>query len=297
MAWSPPRTWTDGEVVTAAVMDAHLRDNLLILETPRDASARVSALSSSTLADLSALNLTGLADPGAANSFTAGRHRFNQGAATRFRVPVGVDKWTGTKGVDAAGIWVEGDYLHHISSDITTEWRYLGTFVSTPGGVLSGSLWVEGDDLHYVDSVGDERRCESIGTTGHSDAGALGGSAWVETYTHWTRESGTVEKPGHADITHADHNDHNDHTDHSDSGAHTDHGDHDDVGNPHVDHYDHLDHQDIIHVDDETGNHEDHTDYTDHDDHGDSGPHSDHDDHNDSNPHSDVTADNRPVTV
>ncbi len=288
MGWTPPRTWTDGEVVTAAVMDVHLRDNLLILETPRDASGRVSDLSSSTLADLSAANVTGLADPGGANAFTAGRHRFNQGAGVRFRVPVGVDKWTGTKGVDARGIWVESDHLHHISSDVTTEWRYLGTYVSTPGGALSGSLWVEGDYLHYIDAAGAERRCESIGTTGHSDGGSLGGGAWVETYTHWTRESGTVEKPGHADVTHADHNDHNDYTDHDDSGAHTDHGDHDDIeGLPHDDH---LDAETIP-------KHTDHTDYTDHDDHSDSGPHTDHDDHDDGTPHSDILADNRPVTV
>jgi hypothetical protein len=29
MAWTAPRTWTTGEVVTAAMMNAHIRDNLL----------------------------------------------------------------------------------------------------------------------------------------------------------------------------------------------------------------------------------------------------------------------------
>lgn len=28
MAWTTPRTWTDGELVTAAIMNAHVRDNL-----------------------------------------------------------------------------------------------------------------------------------------------------------------------------------------------------------------------------------------------------------------------------
>lgn len=28
MAWTTPRTWTDGELVTAAIMNLHLRDNL-----------------------------------------------------------------------------------------------------------------------------------------------------------------------------------------------------------------------------------------------------------------------------
>lgn len=29
MAWTAPRTWTDGELVTAAIMNPHVRDNLL----------------------------------------------------------------------------------------------------------------------------------------------------------------------------------------------------------------------------------------------------------------------------
>ena len=28
MAWTDPRDWTTGEVVTAAIMNAHVRDNL-----------------------------------------------------------------------------------------------------------------------------------------------------------------------------------------------------------------------------------------------------------------------------
>lgn len=31
MAWTAPRTWTDGELVTAAIMNPHIRDNLLML--------------------------------------------------------------------------------------------------------------------------------------------------------------------------------------------------------------------------------------------------------------------------
>lgn len=33
MAWTPPKTWTAGEVVTAAMLNTHLRDNLNILKT------------------------------------------------------------------------------------------------------------------------------------------------------------------------------------------------------------------------------------------------------------------------
>lgn len=33
MAWTAPRTWVSGELVTAALMNSALRDNLLILKT------------------------------------------------------------------------------------------------------------------------------------------------------------------------------------------------------------------------------------------------------------------------
>lgn len=33
MAWTTPRDWTDGELVTEALLDTHLRDNLLALTT------------------------------------------------------------------------------------------------------------------------------------------------------------------------------------------------------------------------------------------------------------------------
>jgi hypothetical protein len=33
MAWNTPRTWSPGETVTAALMNAHLRDNLNVLKT------------------------------------------------------------------------------------------------------------------------------------------------------------------------------------------------------------------------------------------------------------------------
>lgn len=295
MAWTSPKTWADDDVPTATEFNQQLRDNFTLLKTVRDSAGRLSGLNSSTLADLSAANVTGLVAVGAANAFSAGRTRFL--GTARVVVPVGADKWAGTKGVDAGGsVWVEGDYLHHIASNHTTEYRYLGTLVGACVGT-PGSLWVEGNDLHYVDEDGDERYCIFSGTTAvHTDAAALGGSPWVETYIHWIRETGSVEKPGHADVTHSDHSDYNDHTDHSDSGPHTDHSDHlDGDYTPHEDNEPpHEDHQDYVYVDIEYGDHTDHGDYT---DHGDTGTHDDYSDHGDSTPHGDVSADSRPVVV
>ncbi len=38
MAWSPPRTWNPGETVTAALMNAHVRDNLNYLKSALDSA-------------------------------------------------------------------------------------------------------------------------------------------------------------------------------------------------------------------------------------------------------------------
>lgn len=255
----------DGEVPTAALFNAHVRDNLNIIKVTRDTAGRISGLSASTVADLDPSDLTGLATVAAGNVFTAGRHRF--GGTSTFVLPVGADLYEDLGGGLRRGVWVEGDYLHHIKSDQATEYRYLGTFVSTPAGAVPGSLWVEGDLLHYIDEDGDERTCQSLNAAGaHTDAGAIAGSLWNETYLHWIREAGQVEKPGHADVAHFDAVPHGD-------AAHADtpHNDvaHQDVGHSDVAHQD-VAHTDVAHTD--GGTHVDHTDGV----------------HVDSNPHSDV---------
>lgn len=309
MPWTAPRTWTNSEVPTAAQFNEQLRDNLLVLKTPRADTGRFLGLNPSTLDNLSGVALDGLAKTESSNTFTT-RHRFNQGEPARFVVPVGMDKWAddGAGGKKEGSIWTEGDYLHHVDQ-LKQEWRYLGNSVSTPAGARKGSVWVEGNELHYISELGNERACIFAGATAvHTDTNALGGSAWVETYLHWIAEAGSLERPGHADITHADHVDHFDHSDHSDAGtAHDDHGDHTDISNhddvsSHGDHNDHVDHSDAPgHADSAPhGDHNDHTDHSDHTDvslHGDHTDHSDHDDHQDSVPHDDIAADSRPVLV
>lgn len=48
MAWTAPRTWVSGEVVTAALLNAHLRDNLLEVD-PRAWTAYTPGLGGATL--------------------------------------------------------------------------------------------------------------------------------------------------------------------------------------------------------------------------------------------------------
>lgn len=312
MPWTAPRTWTNGEIPTAANMNEQIRDNMLVLKTPRADTGRFLGLTTATVQDLSGAAITGVAKTESGNVFTAGRHRFNQGAASRVVVPVGMDKWAddGAGGKKEGSIWTEGDYLHHVDQ-AKREWRYLGDFVSTPAGARRGSVWVEGGHLHYISELGSERRCVFAGATPvHTDTNALGGSTWVETYVHWIQEAGSAEVPGHSDITHADHVDHADHEDHTDvSIAHDDHEDHtdstshDDTTIPHADHTDHVDHSDAPgHADSAPhGDHTDHVDHSDHTDinvpHDDHTDHADHSDHSDSTPHDDIAADSRPALV
>lgn len=304
MSWTTPRTWADAETVTAAMMNAHLRDNLLILQTTRNSAGRLTEISSTTVADLSGANVTGLALVGSGNAFTS-TTSFTE--TSRVVLPVGADKYEDLGGGLRRGFWVEGNYLHHIASNQTTEWRYLGTYVSTPVGAVPGSVWIEGDNLHYIDASGLERRCAPT-SSGHSDVAAIGGSCWVETYVHWVRESGSLEKPGHADVAHADG------TDHYDTHSDVAHGDsHSDIG--HADSHGDVAHDDShadAHGDETPPEHpEEHTDTPHSDEHGDSSHADSHSDiehgdghadvhsdaYSDHSDHGDVVAQNQPTVV
>jgi hypothetical protein len=93
MAWVTPRTWTVGQLVSAAELNEQLRDNLNHLKVAVDANGKITALSSTYLADLSGANLTGLVKLAAANDFTVGVQDFSAGATTRVVLPIGADKW------------------------------------------------------------------------------------------------------------------------------------------------------------------------------------------------------------
>ena len=243
------------------MFNAHVRDNLGVLKVTRDDAGRLPALSSPYVADLSPANLTGLARVDQDNAFTAGRSAFSGSA--RVVLPVGANKYQDLGGGLRLGVWIEGTALHHIAQDQTTEYAYVGTFVAHQAGAKAGSVWVEGTaQLHYIDANLDERFCLST-QSGHSDSAARAGSAWVETFVHWIRETGTLERVGHGDTAHSDGTVHSDAA-HSDS-----HGDaHSDTAHSDTAHSD-VAHVDQTHVD---MSHGDHSDGPGH--HGDT-PHSD----------------------
>jgi hypothetical protein len=91
MAWTTPATWTPNQLVTATDLNQQIRDNMTILAVPVDtATGKISALSSSTLADLSGANLTGVVKTASANTLTA---KNTYSGAGRLVIPTGADKW------------------------------------------------------------------------------------------------------------------------------------------------------------------------------------------------------------
>ena len=94
MAWTTPRTWSTGDLVTASHMNEQVRDNQTILKSSIDNNGKIVAISSTYFASLDGSNLTGVAKLAAANTFTTGIQSFNGGASARLVVPVGASKWS-----------------------------------------------------------------------------------------------------------------------------------------------------------------------------------------------------------
>lgn len=65
MAWTAPRTWTTTELVTAAMMNTHVRDNLVYLGGSSGAfvSTSATAFTNTAFADMDALTAGPLASP------------------------------------------------------------------------------------------------------------------------------------------------------------------------------------------------------------------------------------------
>ena len=91
MAWTTPKNWLAGELVTETLLNAQIRDNLLILKTPINDSGKLIALSSSYVADLSAASLTGIPLLAGDNAWT-GENDFSASGG-RVVLPVGADLW------------------------------------------------------------------------------------------------------------------------------------------------------------------------------------------------------------
>ena len=288
-SWTTPRTWVDGEVTPASTYNAHWRDNLIVLKTSIGDDGRFLGLNASTLADLDGTNLTGLV--GLTGAVWQAAANFNGGSGTRFKIPVGADKYAGTAGAKTPGsLWTEDSHLHFVDQS-GNEWRYEGTFVASVGD--PGSLWINSSSVYYVDENGDERYINGTTSTAsgaHVDVAALAGSLWAEDFLHWVISAGSQEVVGHQDA-HTDslHSDSHGDTSHAD--AHSDtHGDvsHADTHSDTHGDVSHTDaHGDVAYIDAYT----DHYDYAHVDTHYDTAHSDSHGDTSHTDTHSDTHGD------
>src|SRR5579863_1068959 len=245
--WTPPVTWTVGQVPAAADFNTQISANLTLLKTSIGNDGKIIALTSAYFDSLSGSNLTNVGVLGSVNTWTA-KNVFSGGG--RVVAPVDSPSYAGTVDGDLS---VVGQYLYWRDGS-GNKYKYLGFDTgNAPAGAKKGSIWVDTDsNLHYIDSSGEHRYCTGVTTSMHNDSAAKAGSLWVVSaeYLHWIGYSGAQEYQGHADshsdAGHADsHSDvgHND--SHTDTHTDTSHNDsHSDVAHGAVSHVD-VAHTDI----------------------------------------------------
>lgn len=136
MAWTAPRTWSTGELVTATMMNTHVRDNLLALKTPPAASvATFSATSttSTTFVDYLDVTITFNTEGGAVMAFlsTSLQAASNEHAILCFNVD-GVDQTPlAREYIDSSAVY-RGAFIHQRlvlaagSHTIKARWRSVG---------------------------------------------------------------------------------------------------------------------------------------------------------------------------
>lgn len=135
MAWTAPRTWTDGELVTASIMNTHIRDNELAL----DQHLIVRKTSNQTVTSSTVLvNDTALVLPVSANEIWKFEfHVIATGASTgdikiAFTFPAG------------------GDFSAHLAADDSTGTPVVGQWGTTSSPTAARNFGMNGAAVKYV---------------------------------------------------------------------------------------------------------------------------------------------------
>lgn len=151
MAWTSPRTWVSGEVVSAALLNAHLRDNLLetapakvttagdvVYANGANSLARLAANAGKLLHSSSTAPYWGMAQPG---------EWFSMGAALTQNTTQSVDHNTIT-----AISWTDAEVFDHVPSGFTA----LHSTASNPTRVVmtQRGFWFASGIVDYASSTG-----------------------------------------------------------------------------------------------------------------------------------------------
>lgn len=109
MTWTAPRTWTTGETVSASVMNAHVRDNLLELRTARAVRAKASSTQSIADSTMVAINLGAEDyDPNGWHHNTTNNSRIKPTVAGTYRISGLVEFDRNATGIRAVAIYLNG---------------------------------------------------------------------------------------------------------------------------------------------------------------------------------------------
>lgn len=143
MAWSTPRTWTAGEIPTAAIFNAHVRDNLLALQDRIQEvikSADETVTNSAALQDDNELQFTAVAGQKYDFTFTLSLTSSTLAAdiAVALTFPAGTMIWTGI-GLDTAATSSIANVRIAGASGSGTSLNF-GVTTASAGLIISGSF-------------------------------------------------------------------------------------------------------------------------------------------------------------
>ncbi len=166
MAWTAPRTWVTGETVTAALMNAHIKDNLLETAAAKAATAGGYFVATGT---------NTLVERVAAEDFNGGGSNFTSTSyTTTGSAGADVTLTTGTSAFVSVGA--------HIWHDSAGEKVFVGYAVSGASTVAAG----DGAALMHESSAGGNRMAAVFS---HLRTGLTAGSNTFT--TEWRVDTGT----------------------------------------------------------------------------------------------------------
>lgn len=151
MAWTAPRTWSTGELVTAAMMNVHVRDNLLALKSPPGGQALISSdvsTTSTTYVDITGASLTVTTTGGAILlEFNATMYADVAGRVVNIRVVIG-SNITATLITQVLGTSSNPEVIHVTyrlvptagSNQCRVQWLTNAGTITLPGASVVGVL-------------------------------------------------------------------------------------------------------------------------------------------------------------
>jgi len=159
--WTAPRTWTTGELVTASIMNTHVRDNLDWLKTPVESGnitfAADFTTTSATYTDVTGITTTITTVGGGLDIFWRCTLFTSTTAVVVFQVLIdGVSEEILGTAVVSSSTNIESCFYHHAAAKSAGS-HTIKIQVKTSAGTLTvrGTTGATGDPFFFVREIGD----------------------------------------------------------------------------------------------------------------------------------------------